>query len=233
VTLRHPRRVGATGYEFVETDLPVLAIHPNPYRFLTYVDTGAAGPLFDLAGITNSIEIAPADGLTTDEVQRGLFGSEQVASVEPVSAASEAFRERIEEVLGVFTVIQVAVLLLALLIAFNSTAINMDERARENATMFAFGLPTWRVMGVAVTESLLVGLLGTVIGIVSGRLLLEWLIRVLVPQTLPDLGIEPFLSMSTVLTALALGVVAVAVAPLLTIRRLRRMDIPSTLRVME
>ena len=149
------------------------------------------------------------------------------------SASSEAFRERIEEVLGVFTVIQVAVLLLALLIAFNSTAINMDERARENATMFAFGLPTWRVMGVAVTESLLVGLLGTFIGIVSGRLLLEWLIRVLVPQTLPDLGIEPFLSTSTVLTALALGVVAVAVAPLLTIRRLRRMDIPSTLRVME
>ena len=94
-------------------------------------------------------------------------------------------------------------------------------------------LPTWRVMGVAVTESLLVGLLGTFIGIVSGRLLLEWLIRVLVPQTLPDLGIEPFLSTSTVLTALALGVVAVAVAPLLTIRRLRRMDIPSTLRVME
>ena len=233
VTLRHPRRAGATGYGFVETDLPVLAIHPNPYRFLTYVDAGAAGPLFDLAGITNSIEISPADGLTADEVQRGLFGSEQVASVEPVSASSEAFRERIEEVLGVFTVIQVAVLLLALLIAFNSTAINMDERARENATMFAFGLPTWRVMGVAVTESLLVGLLGTFIGIVSGRLLLEWLIRVLVPQTLPDLGIEPFLSASTVLTALALGVVAVAVAPLLTIRRLRRMDIPSTLRVME
>lgn len=233
VTLRHPRREGVAGYGFVETALPVLAIHPNPYRFLTYVDVGAAGPLFDLEGITNSIQVAPAADVSVDEVQRGLFGSPQVASVEPVSASSEAIREQIEEVLGVFTVIEVAVLLLALLIAFNSTAINMDERARENATMFAFGLPTWRVMGVAVTESLLVGLLGTVIGIVSGRLLLEWLIRVLLPQTLPDLGIEPFLSASTVATALALGVVAVAVAPLLTLRRLRRMDIPSTLRVME
>jgi putative ABC transport system permease protein len=233
VTLRHPRREGVAGYGFVETDLPVLAIHPNPYRFLAYVDTGAAGPLFDLEGITNTVQIAPAADLTADEVQRGLFGSDQVASVEPVSASSEAIRERIEEVLGVFAVIQVAVLILTLLIAFNSTAINMDERARENATMFAFGLPVWRVMGVAVTESLLVGVLGTVGGIVSGRLLLEWLIRVLLPQTLPDLGIEPFLSASTVATALALGVVAVALAPLLTLRRLRRMDIPSTLRVME
>ena len=35
------------------------------------------------------------------------------------------------------------------------------------------------------------------------------------------------------LTTVVLGVVAVAVAPLLTWRRLRRMDIPSTLRVME
>jgi putative ABC transport system permease protein len=36
-----------------------------------------------------------------------------------------------------------------------------------------------------------------------------------------------------VLTALALSVIAVGVAPLLTSRRLRRMDIPGTLRVVE
>ena len=35
------------------------------------------------------------------------------------------------------------------------------------------------------------------------------------------------------LTALALSVIAVGVAPLLTSRRLRRMDIPGTLRVVE
>jgi putative ABC transport system permease protein len=40
-------------------------------------------------------------------------------------------------------------------------------------------------------------------------------------------------SAGTVLTAVVLGVVAVALAPLLTVRRLRRMDIPGTLRVVE
>ncbi len=79
-------------------------------------------------------------------------------------------------------------LLLALLIAFNSTAINMDERARENATMFAFGLPAGRVLLVSVVESLLIGVLGTIVGVVAGRLLLEWLLRVLLPSTLPDIG---------------------------------------------
>ena len=129
--------------------------------------------------------------------------------------------------------LQGAVLLLALLIAFNSTAVSMDERARENATMFAFGLPVRRVLGVAVTESLVIGVLGTAIGLVAGRLLLEWLVRVLLPGTLPDIGIIAYLAPRTTATAAALGIVAVALAPLLTLRRLRRMDIPSTLRVVE
>jgi putative ABC transport system permease protein len=38
---------------------------------------------------------------------------------------------------------------------------------------------------------------------------------------------------ATYLTAAVLGVVAVALAPVLTLRRFRRMDIPATLRVVE
>lgn len=232
VTLRHPERVGVAGYRFVETELPVLATHPNPYRFVAYVDEGSAD-LFDLEGITNSIQVRPADGVSQEEVQRGLFDQPGVVSVEPVTAAADAIRDRINEVVDVFVVIEGAVLLLALLIAFNSTAINMDERARENATMFAFGLPAYRVLLVSVVESVLIGALGTVIGVLAGRALLEWLIRVLLPSTFPDIEVTVFVSASTIITAVAFGVVAVAVAPLLTLRRLRRMDIPSTLRVME
>jgi len=47
------------------------------------------------------------------------------------------------------------------------------------------------------------------------------------------MSLDVIVSPGTVLAAAALGVVAVAAAPLLTIRRLRRMDIPSTLRTVE
>ena len=40
-------------------------------------------------------------------------------------------------------------------------------------------------------------------------------------------------SLGTALTAAMLGIVAVGLAPLLTVRRLRRMDVPATLRVVE
>jgi putative ABC transport system permease protein len=55
----------------------------------------------------------------------------------------------------------------------------------------------------------------------------------LIGNTLPELGLDVALSSSTLMTAVVLGVVAVGTAPLLTIGRLRRMDIPGTLRVVE
>jgi putative ABC transport system permease protein len=232
VVLRHPRREGLADYQLVDSELPVLAIHPNPYRFLVYVDLGHAD-LFALEGITNTVRVAPAAGVSQEEVQRGLFAEPVVVSVEPVTAAADAIREQIEEFVSIFGVIEAAVLLLALLIAFNSTAINMDERARENATMFAYGLPAGRVLLVSVVESLIIGVLGTLVGLAVGRLLLTWLLRVLLPSTFPDIGMVIDLAPGTVATAVLFGVVAVAVAPVLTLRRLRRMDIPSTLRVME
>jgi putative ABC transport system permease protein len=50
---------------------------------------------------------------------------------------------------------------------------------------------------------------------------------------MPDLGMIVSIAPSTTATAIALGVFAVGIAPLFTFRRLRRMDVPSTLRVME
>ena len=61
----------------------------------------------------------------------------------------------------------------------------------------------------------------------------RWLITSTMSTTMPDMGLDIVVSASTLLTALAVGVIAVAVAPLFTIRRLRRMDIPGTLRVVE
>jgi putative ABC transport system permease protein len=54
-----------------------------------------------------------------------------------------------------------------------------------------------------------------------------------IPSVLPEIGVSPALSSTTITAALALGILTVAIAPLFTLRRLHRMDIPSTLRVME
>lgn len=122
---------------------------------------------------------------------------------------------------------------LAVLIAFNSSSISADERRRQHATMFAFGVPVSRVLRMSFIESLIIGVLSTVLGIALGYGLLTWIVHSLLPETMPELSIHTTLSASTVLSTAGLGIAAVAAAPLFTIRRLRHMAIPDTLRVQE
>jgi putative ABC transport system permease protein len=230
-TLRHPRREGLS-YRFVDSEVTVIGLNEFPIRNVAFMDIADAS-LMHLEGLTNLVVVDPAPGTSVTEAQRMLFGQPGVASVQPVSAFIDSIRDAIEDVLAILVVVEGAVLLLALLIAFNSASINADERARENATMFAFGLRLRTVLRMATVEGAVIGVLGTAAGLAAGWVLLGWLVRSLLPETLPDVGIVTFLAPSTVLTAVGLGVLAVALAPLLTSRKLRRMDIPSTLRVME
>jgi putative ABC transport system permease protein len=128
---------------------------------------------------------------------------------------------------------QLVPLLLAILIAYNTANIAMDERRREHATMAAFGAPYRTIMRMAVVESIILGVIATVVGAILGFGLLLYIVEVIFPMTSPDLGLVITFTPTSVLTVIILGVIAVGLAPLLTFRRLRRTDIPSTLRVME
>jgi putative ABC transport system permease protein len=231
VAFRYPVREGF-GYRWEDGELPVAGLHPNPVRALAYMDLRHAG-LLNLEGIVNAVQVQPVPGTPPEELQRTLFGLPGVASAVPVSTVTRTLRETVDEVLGVLHVVRLAVLALALLIAFNSSSISTDERAREHATMFAFGVPVHRVLAMAVVESTAVGLVATAIGVLAGLGLLGWMVHVLLPATLPDLSVVIDVHGSTYLTAAVLGVAAVAAAPLLTARKLRRTDVPATLRVVE
>jgi putative ABC transport system permease protein len=231
VTLEHPTQRGA-GLEIVQTELAVAAVNPSPFRFAAYLDRSQLAA-FGVPDVVNQLYVLPAAGFSPEDVQRALLGQPAVASVQPVSASSKVLSDSLDEFVAVFRVLEVFILLLALLIAYNATSINTDERAREHATLFAFGLPFRRVLRMDVVEGLLIGLVGTVVGIVAGLAVLQWITTALVGSTMPELGLDVAISSSTVATALVLGVVAVGAAPLLTLRKTRRMDIPSTLRVIE
>jgi putative ABC transport system permease protein len=130
-------------------------------------------------------------------------------------------------------VVQVVVLVLAFLIAFNSTSINVDERVREIATMFAFGLPIRTVTRMQIIENMLIGIMGTLVGIVLGWLTLQAFIGTRLEEQLEDINFIAAVEPTTILISAILGVLVVALTPLLSIRKMSKMDIPSTLRVME
>jgi putative ABC transport system permease protein len=156
-----------------------------------------------------------------------------VAAAEEAVAVSRTLDDALDDFGAALRIGWMFALVLAVLLAFNATTINTEERRREHATMFAFGLGSPSVLRTLVLENVLVGLAATVAGVLLGRLILEWVVGSLVRETFPDLGMQVVIGSTTLLVAAAAGLLALATAPLLAARRLRRMDVPSTLRVVE
>jgi putative ABC transport system permease protein len=231
VILEHPRFTG-TGVTRDETSIEVTGTHAGPIRAVSYLDREQAAGL-GLAGLVNVVDVRPAPGVGTEELTRALFEVPGVASVQAATALTDSLRGAIEQFSSILSVAAAITLLLALLIAFNATSIATDERAREHATMFAFGLPRRSVVLMGMAENAVIGLLGTAVGIGLGYLLARYTVTVQLRETLPEIGLPVTVSVATMAIAVGLGVGAVALTPLLTVRRLGRMDIPATLRVVE
>lgn len=99
--------------------------------------------------------------------------------------------------------------------------------------MFAFGVSRRSVLAMDVVESAAIGVFGTLGGIFGGYAVMWWLFSRLLPRTIPEVGIDAYLAPTTGTLLFALGVAVVALAPVLTVRRMRRMDLPAVLRVVE
>lgn len=83
------------------------------------------------------------------------------------------------------------------------------------------------------SQSVILGAFATAAGVLGGGLLLRFIIAIRIPSTLPDIDVVPTIGGSPLVTTVALGVVTVGLAPLLTWRRLRRMDVAAALKVSE
>ena len=232
VTLEHPRREGVLAFKLVQTELPVIGIHNNPIRAFSYMDLAGAD-ITGLTNVTNLLAAKPAEGIDPDTVKLALMNQPGVASVQEVAEITEAVDEALERFVTILSAIQVIVLFMAFLIAFNTTSINVDERVREISTMFAFGLPIRTVLRMQIIENFIIGIFGTALGLVFGWLALNAMFVARLEEMLPDLQFIVKIAPMTLVIAMVLGVFVVAITPLLSIRKMSKMNIPDTLRVME
>ena len=232
VAIRHPVPTGPRTFELTRTTLPITGIHASPLRFVAYANAAAA-PSLGVDGLVNRISVVPAPGHDADDVKAELLGLPDVAAVQGAAAMTDAVDQRMEQFTEVLLITVAIAGAMALLIAFNAAAINADERAREHATMFAYGIHIGRVLRGNVVEALLIGTLGTAVGVAAGHGRRWWIVNTTMPETMPDIGTLIAVTPLTYVFAVIAGTVVVAAAPLLTARKLRRTDIPAALRVVE
>ena len=221
--------------EHSPSNQPLYAFWPSTdirLRSIAYIDLRQAD-LIGLAGLANGVTATPADGVTLIDVKRELFDVPGVATVQGLAEGFKAITELFEQFAAVFLIIEIVILGLALLIAINTANINVEERSRDHATMFAYGVSVGRVVSNLVIEGLIVGTFAALTGIVLGFILLLWIIHSLVPASYPELGIAFTVDLTQLALLLIAAISVIAIAPILSVRKLQRMDIPSTLRVME
>jgi len=230
--LEHPYREGLYSFRSEQTEVVVVGIHDNPARGVSYMAMEEAG-FMGLSGLTNTIVALPAEGVSQAEIKEALFFQPGILKVE----ATAEFLDFMDDVLVIFTqalrVMQVVGILIALLIAYNSTVINIDDRQREIATMLAFGVRLRRVILVEIGENVILGVLGTAVGAVLGWWVLERMMLTRMETMLEEIQFVVTVRPFSVFAAVTLGIGFVALTPLISARKLRRIDVPSTLRVLE
>ena len=118
VTLRHPVPGPLGTVALRSTALEVLGTHTHPFRFVAYMDSSLAADL-GLAGLVNHVIVEPVEGMSLGEVKRDLSRRQGVAFVQGAKETTDGVRDGIGDFIGIFRVIQGAVIFLAVLIAFN------------------------------------------------------------------------------------------------------------------
>ena len=232
VIVTHPALVDGA-FTYSTRTVEVAAIHPHPLRLNAYMDLSQVST-WGFGGLANIVTGVPADGSSLNDVKRALFGSGTgVALVQGLNETFQSLEDSLEQSSSVFVITRIFVIFLVMLIAFNTANINVDERSRDHATMFAYGIPVRRVIANLSVEGLLLGVVAVVLGGLFGYALLLWMALFLMPTAVPDVGMIVSLRWWEMAASFVVALAAIALAPMFPGRKLNKMFIPGQLRVME
>lgn len=134
-----------------------------------------------------------------------------------------------------FGFLAVIILVMLLLSVSNTVNIGIFERVSEFGTMMAVGNRAHRVFGLIVTESVCLGVIGSLAGVVAGIVLAVAISAVGIPMPPPPNADQGYISRILVMPdvialAFAVGVLAAFSASLLPARKVSRMHIAEALR---
>lgn len=110
-------------------------------------------------------------------VSTALLKDSDVAYTSHVTASARNFKESMNSINAVVAIILLSAALLAFVVLYNLTTINIAERARELATIKVLGFYDREVGLYIFRENTILTALGIGLGLIGGRFLLAWLVK--------------------------------------------------------
>lgn len=198
--------------------LNYIYITPDTYRAL-FGET----PEYDTVLINLDEGLAATD----DEVMAALLEAEPVAGAMDTLTLRAQFDDMFESLNAVVWLIIAAAALLAFVVLYNLTNINITERTREIATLKVLGFYNGEVASYIYRENLLLTLIGIAVGLVLGVFLHNFVIVTAeIDEVMFRRVIEPLSYVLSVLFTLACA----GLVNLVMLRRLRSVDMVESLK---
>ncbi|MCH5324447.1 MAG: FtsX-like permease family protein [Eubacterium sp.] len=160
----------------------VGAICENYAYHYVYISGALYQQLFDDNLPYNSFYFNIPDGDNADDgwkdaLAEELLDIEGVAAVSYKTSVGDTFRNMMKSLQLVIVVLIACAGMLAFIVLYNLTNININERIREIATLKVLGFFDKEVSFYIFRETILLTLLGTGVGLVLGRFLLDFVVR--------------------------------------------------------
>lgn len=115
---------------------------------------------------------------TQERLSEELVGKDGILALSFVRTAKENFQDMVDNLTYVILLIIVCAALLAVIVLYNLTNINITERIREIATIKVLGFRDKEVSSYVFRENILLTLMGDGVGLMFGVVLFKFVIKV-------------------------------------------------------
>lgn len=197
-----------------------------------FLSADGYGNAFGTAYAPNAhmVSLADADAEAIEQQAAAFVAVDGVKSVVQ-NTAMRAMVDRIVTALDIImTVLVVVATLLAMVILYNLTNLNVSERMRELSTLKVLGFTDREVTMYIYRETVLLSALGILAGFAFG----EWLRRFIIAEVSPpDVMFDPALQAVEFVVPIALVAVVLVVLGIMVHRRLRDVDMLEALKSVE
>ena len=182
------------------------------------------------ASFTTLYASVEEDEATRDKVSDDLLATDGVKTVSYNDETITSYRSMLKSVDSVVVVLVVAAATLAFVVLYNLTNINIAERVREIATLKVLGFTQHEVNAYIYRETLLLALIGSLLGLVLGIFMESYVIVTAeVDQVMFGRDIHP----SSFIIAFVLTMVFSVIVTLFMRSKLRRIDMVESLKSVE
>jgi putative ABC transport system permease protein len=182
----------------------------------------ATGQRIGIGTLTVQIADPSQAGAISKEIDEAFENSDNQTKTETEQAFRAGFVALAGNLALLLNVIGMAVAFTILLVTANTMSIAVRERQQEIAVLKTLGFSSGLVMTLILSEALLLGLMGGLVGILVARGIISVLVKVPflgdVLRAFPNLGLSPAIAALGVGLALALGLLAGFIPALMAYR---------------